>query len=241
LTRETLGRRVVRRLQQYILTEGLRPGDRLPTEQELATSLGVSSNTVREALKALETIGALARRPRHGTVLQEIDFAMLADLARFQLLHSPSDFSELFVARRVLEVSVLPLVAQNATEEEFERMEAAIRQMATEIEIDAHGFAGDQAFHQALLTAAGNKFLLQFGALLHEFFRQSRDRVGTNIREAVRSLEDHRRILAALREGDVARAQSLMEEHLDQYSRRGVIPAPDRPEGARRSPVTEAT
>src|SRR5947208_14828114 len=84
VNRQTLGQQVLRSLQQYILTQGLRPGDRLPTERELAAELGVSSNTVREALKSLETIGALTRKPRHGTVLQTVDFALLAEVAQFQ-------------------------------------------------------------------------------------------------------------------------------------------------------------
>src|SRR4051794_13930655 len=165
VVRETLGQQVLRRLQDYIVTHGLGPGDRLPTERELAATLGVSSNTVREALKSLETIGALERRPRHGTVLQHIDFSVLAGLARFQLLHSPTDFTELFVARRLLEVSVLPLVAQNATEADFTAMDEAIATMEAEIAADSRGIEGDAAFHQALLAAASNKFLSQFGAL----------------------------------------------------------------------------
>jgi GntR family transcriptional repressor for pyruvate dehydrogenase complex len=224
VVRETLGQQVLRRLQEYIVAHELGPGDRLPTERELAASLGVSSNTVREALKSMETIGALVRKPRHGTVLQAVDFSALARVARFQLLHSPDDLAELFVARRLLEVGILPLVARNATEEQFRQMDAANDRMEAEIGTDGLGVEGDIAFHQALLAAASNKFLAQFGALLQEFFQQARRRVLANEAEARRSLEDHRRIVRALREGDVARAQQCMEAHLSQYQRRGVIP-----------------
>jgi GntR family transcriptional repressor for pyruvate dehydrogenase complex len=241
VVRETLGQQVLRRLQEYILTHGLRPGDRLPTERELAASLGVSSNTVREALKSLETIGALVRRPRHGTVLQPINFSMLAGLARFQLLHTSTDLTELFVARRLLEVSVLPLVAHHAAEEDYQRMEAANRQMEAEIDERGRGVEGDMAFHQALLAAASNKFLAQFGALLQEFFRQARTRTLTDERESRRSLEDHRQILQALREGDVERAQRLMEAHLDHYPRKGLIPAPSLPDPISNNAPANAT
>jgi GntR family transcriptional repressor for pyruvate dehydrogenase complex len=237
LARETLGQQVLRRLQEYIVARGLRPGDRLPTERELAASLGVSSNTVREALKSLETIGALVRKPRHGTVLQPVDFSMLARVAQFQLLHSPGDLAELFVARRLLEVSILPLVARSATEEQFRQMDAANDQMEAEIGVDGIGLDGDVAFHQALLRAASNKFLAQFGALLQEFFRQARRRMPANEAEARRSLEDHRRIVRALREKDVAWAQQLMEEHLSHYHRRGVIPTAEPPGTALQGPT----
>jgi GntR family transcriptional repressor for pyruvate dehydrogenase complex len=238
VVRESLGQQVLRRLQEYIVAHELGPGDRLPTERELAASLGVSSNTVREALKSMETIGALVRKPRHGTVLRAVDFSALARVARFQLLHSPDDLSELFVARRLLEVSVLPLVAQHATDEQFREMDAANDRMEAEISADGLGIDADIAFHQALLAAAGNKFLAQFGALLQEFFQVARRRVLANKSEGLRPVEEHRRIVLALRERDVAGAQQWMERHLRHYQRRGVIPTAEPAERRRLEPAS---
>lgn len=217
LNRETLGTQVVRRLREHILVQGLRPGDRLPPERELAAQLGVSANTVREALKALEVIGVLSRRPRHGTVLQEVDFTTLAELAQFQLIQSFSDLAELFTARRLLEVQLLPLIAANATEEDYTRMEAAISLMEAEIDAGRPGMDADMAFHQAVVGAAGNRLLSRFGALLQEFFRQACPRISVGERNQRRSAGEHRRIVESLRGGDVAGAQQIMEAHLNSY------------------------
>lgn len=142
-----------------------------------------------------------------------------------------------FSSRRLLEVSILPLVALRATEEQFRQMEAANDQMEAEIRADGLGVEGDVAFHHALLAAARNKFLSQFGALLQKFFRQARRRMLANETEARRSLGEHRRIVRALRERDVPRAQQLMEEHLGHYQRRGVIPQAEPPETTAHGPT----
>ncbi|HXG25036.1 MAG TPA: FadR/GntR family transcriptional regulator [Chthonomonadales bacterium] len=235
VTRQTLRQQVLHSLRDYILAHGLKPSDRLPTERELATALGVSRNTLREALKSLEAVGALSRHPKRGTILQPLDFSLLADVSQFQLLHSPNDLRELFIARRLLEVNMLSLVAQSATEEQFERMESAIRLMEAQVNAGGLGAEGDIAFHHALLEATNNKFLAQFGNLLQEFFHDPRTKLLVDEGEARRAIEAHRQILAALRDGDAERAQRLMEKHLDNYIQRGVVTLADHTTGQNQS------
>lgn len=234
VVRQTLSQQVLRSLRDYMLTHQLRPGDRLPPEGELATALGVSRNTLREALKALQTVGMVSRHPKRGTVLQPVNFALLAEVAQCQLLNSPTDLAEVFVARRLLEVSILPLVAAHATEQQFQEMERAVQLMETEIERGRLGVEADMAFHRALVAATNNKLLAQFGAIVQEFFRDIRGRLLVGAANQRRVLEDHRQIVMALRRGEVERAQRLMEAHLNHYVRQGVIrptPAPARKRG----------
>lgn len=223
VTRQTLAQQVLRSLRDYIAVHRLRPGDRLPPEGELATALGVSRNTLREALKSLQTVGMVSRHPKRGTVLQPVNFALLAEVAQCQLLDSPTDLTEVFVARRLLEVSILPLVAAHATEQQFQDMEAAIRLMEAEIAQGRLGVEADMAFHRALVAAAHNKLLAQFGAIIQEFFRDIRSRLLVDEANQRRVLEEHRQIVAALRRKEVERAQRLMEAHLNHYVRQGVI------------------
>ncbi len=223
VTRQTLSQQVLRSLRDYIAAHRLRPGDHLPAESELAAALGVSRNTLREALKALQTVGMVSRRPKQGTVLQPVNFALLAEVAQCQLLNSSADLAEVFVARRLLEVSILPLVAARATEQQFQEMETAIRLMEAEIDQGRIGVEADMAFHRALVAATNNKLLAQFGAIVQEFFRDVRGKLLFDAANARRVLKDHRQIVAALRRGDVAVAQRLMEAHLDHYVRQGMI------------------
>lgn len=240
VARKTLVRQVLRSLQDYIRSNGLEPGDRLPPERELAGQLGVSRNTVREALRSLEAIGALSRRPRHGSVLQPVDFTLLAELSQFLLVRSGDDLSDLFVTRRLLEVNMLPLVVQNAREVDFEQMEKANRLMETDIKAGGLGTEGDMAFHRALLAAAGNSFLGHFGTLIQEFFRDPRSRVLAETREARRAVKVHSQLVQCLRDGDVEKAQEIMKEHMDVYLKRGVVqerPLPSNVEEVGSAPV----
>lgn len=232
---ERYPRQVLRGLSHYIVANGLGPGDRLPPERELAETLGVCRNTVRDALKSLETIGALSRHTKKGSVLQEVDFRLLAEISQFLLVRSADDFTDLFIARRVLEVSALPLAAVSATEDDYERMEAANNLMEAEINAGGIGIEVDIIFHQALMAAAANKFLTQFGNLIQEFFREPRTRILVDEKEARSGLEDHRQIVRLLKQGDVDGAELRMKKHLDVYLRRGVVqpqcPSKDNDEG----------
>ena len=221
--RKALSREVLGSIRRYIVSRKLQPGDRLPTERDLAADLGVSRNTVREALTTLEALGALDRHPGRGAVLQPIDLSLLAEISQFLMVRSAADINDLFVARRVLEISLLPLVAENANEEQFQRMEMANRLMEAEIEADGIAVDGDVAFHRALLAAANNKFLAQFGDLIQEFFRDRRTRLLVDANVARNAVEEHRQMIHHLRARDVAAAQAVMERHLDRYRERGVV------------------
>ncbi len=212
---EPLRRQVLRSLLGNISARGLGPDDRLPTERELAADLGVGRNTVREALKSLEMIGALERRPKRGSIIQAVDLSLLGEVTQALWLRSDQDFVEMYEARRTIELGVLKLAAVNATEEDFERMEEANATMERD---HAQGFAsteGDAAFHQALLGASHNRFLIQFGRLLEEFFREARQLSRHDDAVARRTVTEHRQIAAALRRGHVAQAERIMMEHLD--------------------------
>ena len=230
LSRKTLANQVATELQKYIVTNGIVPGDRLPSETELTTALDVSRSTVREALKSLELIGMVTRRPRRGCVLQEMDMNALAEAMEPAFFHSEDDINELFIARKTLEVAALPLVAERAVEADYARMESALSRVEDDLQAHRVPVDEDIAFHEALMGAAGNKFLTQISALVRAFFRtetlmplvnRMADDMDTDgFRE---SLDQHRQIIAALRRGDVVTAQRVMQEHLNAYVRTGKV------------------
>jgi GntR family transcriptional repressor for pyruvate dehydrogenase complex len=217
--RQPLSRQVLRTLRDYISQHDLQPGDRLPTERDLASELQVSRNTVREALGVLEAIGVVKRLPKLGAVLQPANLELLGEVTQF-LMRSRGDLEQLFEARRTLEISLMPLVVANAVENDFAQLEAAIEQMKTDIERGGVGTEGDVEFHHILLQAAGNALLMQFGALIQEFFRAPRTRVLLDPDTARQSIFDHQEIVAALRARDAEAAQQVMKRHLGVYNTR---------------------
>ena len=221
VVRQPLPRQVLQSLVRGIAARQLGPDDRLPTERELAAELGVSRNTVREALGSLEAIGAVTRSPKRGAVLKPVDFSALAQISQVFLLRSADDFAELLDARRAFEIGLLPLVASRATAEDFDRMEAANRVIESEIGAGWLPVEGDLAFHLAVLNASHNRFLIQFGKLLEAFFRAAGPRIVPDEALYRRTLKEHRQIIRALAAGDARRAQRLMEQHLSPPPSRG--------------------
>ena len=100
--RQPLAQQVLRSLVRRIAVENLGVGDRLPTERDLSAELGVSRSTVREALRSLEAIGAVIRRPKRGAALASVDFGLLAEISQALMLRSAADLEELLVARQML-------------------------------------------------------------------------------------------------------------------------------------------
>ncbi|WP_369231090.1 FadR/GntR family transcriptional regulator [Streptomyces sp. R21] len=153
----TVTQRGIERIKQMIGEGRLEPGQRLPTERDLATQLGMSRSSVREAIRALTVLGVLEARHGSGiyvTQLQAGDlletFGVVADLSRGPRL------VELLEVRRVLESTATALAAARITAEQLVDVGKHLTAMnATDDpeEILAH----DLAFHRAIVAAAGNE------------------------------------------------------------------------------------
>jgi GntR family transcriptional regulator, transcriptional repressor for pyruvate dehydrogenase complex len=213
--RQPLSRQVLQSLVQNIAARGLTAEDRLPTERELAIELQVSRNTIREALGSLEAIGAVTRSPKRGAFLKQVDLSALAGISQAFLIQSATDYEELLVARRAFEIGLLPLVVSHATQDDYQQMEAANLMMESEVAAGWLPIEGDLAYHKAILNASHNRFLIQFGKLLEEFFRRDRNRVASNNSTHQRTLKEHRQIMQALVAGNARKAQRVMEKHLN--------------------------
>jgi GntR family transcriptional repressor for pyruvate dehydrogenase complex len=214
---------VLDKLRDYIIDHDLQPGDRLPTERQLAEDLQVSRNSVREALTSLEAVGAVSRRPKIGCVLQSVDLSVLAEVIQFQLIRDDRDLQELYTARVLLEDAILPLAVANATQEDIDFLNQTLVDLKQRLTAHESVHDVDEAFHRGLFAAAHNKFLLQFGSLIQVFFRESRKRLRSNPDHTMRTLEEHRAILGAIIRRDAKAARKHMQKHLDAYIRTGTI------------------
>ncbi len=216
--RPSLGREVLRHLRQFILANRLGPGDRLPTERQLANELGVSRTSVRAALGLLESIGAVDRAPKRGTVLQNVDFAVVAELAQFLLLRSHSDLAELYQARRLFEIGILPDVLERWDEERAAKARKALRQMEHDLTSGSSAWAAELEFHRVMVEATQNAFITQYSALLFEYFDSPLVHPPTSQEVAEADLAAHRSLLAAIERCDLEEARTLLSSYFDRSS-----------------------
>lgn len=179
-------------------------GDRLPVEADLSESLGVSRNTVREAVRVLVHVGMLETRQGDGTYVRATRDAgeTLRRISRSQL-------RDKLEVRIMLETEAAKLAAKRRDAKDMERMTHALDNRGKAGNNIAERIHHDQAFHTALVAASHNPALTE----LYDYFAHSitltieQTELDSELPEP--SQEDHELLLAAIRRQDEARAESL--------------------------------
>lgn len=215
LKRETLRERIVDEVKRAIIEGDLKPGDRLPTEMELAESLGVSRSSVREATKALEFIGVLNSSPKNGCTVGNFDLRSVVEQLRFHLEVRRATLKELLDARLLLEVGVIPMAVKCASDEELAALQKHVDGMRGAHGRGETGIEDDLAFHSGIFQAAQNRVLESFQDLIKEFFIQMRKELLSLDEEVDASIHQHQEVLDALRARNVEGAQAAMTHHLE--------------------------
>ncbi len=206
---------IVRQVKAMIAEGRLKGGDRLPPERELAEKFVVSRTSVREALRALESLGLVEIRPGEGTFVREVSIEQLVEPLALLIVSQREALGELFEARRLLEPALAALAAERATPEDVHEMERILEEQAREVEGGRTGLAQDARFHAALGAAAHNRAITRIAHAVIDLLAQSREESLNTPGRPTRSHEDHRRILTAVARRDPAAARQAMLEHLE--------------------------
>lgn len=205
----------IRRIKDMIVAGDLRPGERLPPERELGERLGLSRNSLREAVKALELIRVLDVRRGDGTYVTSLEPRLLLESLSFVLdLHQDRSVLELFAVRRILEPAAAQLAAQRLTPVELDEL-AAILDDTPPAAPAPDLVSQDLAFHRRIAEASGNGTLA--GLIESLANRTVRARLWRGITESgagERTSSEHRAILAALAARDGALAAALTIGHI---------------------------
>jgi GntR family transcriptional regulator, transcriptional repressor for pyruvate dehydrogenase complex len=205
---------IVRQIRTMIAEGRLKSGDRLPPERDLAEKFLVSRTSVREALRALESLGLVEIRPGEGTFVREVSVeSLVAPLALVVASHREA-IGELFEARRLLEPLIAGLAAVRATPDEIQDMERILEDQSKEVAAGRTGVAQDALFHAAIGTAAHNSAITRIASVLVDLLAQSREDSLSTPGRAERSHRDHRKVLDAIARRDQAAAHAAMVEHL---------------------------
>jgi GntR family transcriptional repressor for pyruvate dehydrogenase complex len=216
---ETLSERITRQLVESILLGRYRPGELLPTEDELCQQFGVSRPVVREAAKALSMLGMIRSRQGRGTeVLAYESWNELAPeilRARRDLDLAEDFLVDLLVVRRTVEVEAASLAAEHATPADLGAM-ARFLEEGEEAGDDVEAFARvDVAFHDAILAATGNRPLRSLLHMIEPTLLAARIASLTSRPDSTRrSLREHRAIYRAINAGSPDDAKEAMATHL---------------------------
>ena len=205
-----------------ILRGNLKPGDRLPTEQEFAAMHGVSRAVIREAIAKLRHEGLVVSRQGIGAFVASPEAANSLTLEPNSLA-VPEDYRHLYELRLMLETGAAELAAIQRTDEDLAEMARCIDNMAKVKDLHGAYVETDIAFHRAVAGATKNPFVSLFISFVDVKLQES-------ILVALRSLDfattsaisrgEHQLIYDAIAAGDPAAAAAAMRSHLTNSSRR---------------------
>uniref|UniRef100_A0AAU1LN28 FadR family transcriptional regulator n=1 Tax=Streptomyces sp. NBC_00148 TaxID=2903626 RepID=A0AAU1LN28_9ACTN len=205
----------IEKIKGMIVSGALAPGDRLPKESELAAELGLSRNSLREAVRALSLIRILDVRQGDGTYVTSLDPQLLLEALSFVVdFHRDDTVLEFFAVRRILEPAATAMAALHIEEEELDALGAQLDALGPEPSVEAL-VAGDLEFHRRIVRSSGNTVLCSLLDGLSGPTTRARVWRGLTQEDAVsRTLHEHRAILAALRDRDAEAARSWATVHI---------------------------
>ncbi|WP_226531498.1 FadR/GntR family transcriptional regulator [Microbacterium paraoxydans] len=215
---------VLEHIERDLLDGRLGPGDRLPSERDLASELGVGRSSVREAFRVLEVMGlirtATGSGPQSGAIVIATPTGGMSALLRLQVAAQGFALDDVVRTRLVLEDAVVSEIAASAERDTahahrlLEAMEAAGLTPAEFLALDAQ-------LHLSLAEASGNTVIAAMMAGL-------RSSIESYVQAGVAAITDwdamaqrlraeHRALVGAIDEGDVAAARTLVHSHITGY------------------------
>ena len=201
----------------YMIHSGLlQPGDELPSERELASTLSVSRETVRSAIGVLQA--------KHMVEVSQGARTRILGTGPFKLYESVStlgdlknrSIEEVSEARTAVEVQVIRLAAQRINKQQLKRLDDLVAEQASMLKDPVRFQISDQEFHHTLYRACGNNLLADVVSDFYGYALEYRRRVLRREGAISRSVSEHRNIVEALKKRQPELAVQAMQQHLDQ-------------------------
>lgn len=205
---------VARQIERLILKK-LQPGDKLPSERELAETLGVSRGSIRDAIRSLELLGLVEPRQGAGTIVREVTADALVNPLANMLVRQREQVVELLDFRKMLEPPLAGRAAMHASADEISELEEILQRQETKLSKGDLAISEDSDFHYGVALASGNTVVLKLLDVLMDMLRDTRERSLQVAGRPQKSLAGHKRILAAIKRRDAEAAKAAMRRHIE--------------------------
>jgi len=205
---------VAKQIERLILKK-LQPGDKLPSERELAELLRVSRSSIRDAIRSLELMGMVEPRQGAGTIVREISTDSVANPLANVLKHKGELIQELLDFRMMLEPQLAARAATRVSDDDVSEMEEILNRQERKLRAGESTIPEDSEFHYAIALASGNSVVLKVLDTLMDLLRDSRERSLQVEGRQQMSVAGHRRVLAAIKRHDSEGAKVAMRRHIE--------------------------
>ncbi len=206
-------------LRDFISDNGLTPGTLLPAESELANQLGVSRNSLREGIKALESLGVLEARRGVGIFVKAFSFEPLLDNLAYGLGGALRQVEELIEIRRVLEAGMIGKTLAMISDEDIAELRATVDRMGVHAKRGETFADEDQQFHALLFRCQNNETFTRLIDIFWLAFYKASDFVNLDTVDPIATWKDHAAIVDAVEKKDLAEVQRRLDRHYEGISR----------------------
>ncbi len=208
---------IVKQIRKAILAGDLKPGDRLPSEKELAASFNVSKASLREAIRSLEALGLVEvlQGVSGGVFIREVDLETARNsLFNYIFFQNPSlqEFTQL---RLLIEPSMAAFAAGNATEADLQFFDENLKQTRRQLNGDTFYYKLDSAFHHRIAEISNNRLIIFVIDSLKNAIINLKLQLNLDARFAAEVYESHQRIVEAIRRKDPDAARQEMCNHIE--------------------------
>ena len=230
LARDTLTKQAADTLRRFILAEGLKVGDALPSERELSEILSVSRNIVREALTILVAEDLIVKKPGSGIFVTDFDPTRVTPQIAVSIDYDSRQLHALSEARSAVELGGVELMVTRITTKQLAELERINAELATKLAQHRSTIRQDVEFHTVLFQATHNQVLVDLIPLLVEYFRLSIvERPTAILRNPRRIVDEHAAIIAGLHTRNIAATRRALLAHLDPAGTSPWRQLPDTP------------
>ncbi|MFZ5753798.1 MAG: FadR/GntR family transcriptional regulator [Bacillota bacterium] len=226
IKRTKLYEEVMLQIEEMIRANGMKEGDRLQSEKELATLFGVSRMAIREALSALQSVGLLEVRHGSGIYIRDIN-ENLTNPITLKLLTGKENLLNILELRMGLETEAAYLSAIRSGKEDIAKMEDVLEKMSFEVESGGTAANEDFQFHHVLVQSTRNPLFIKvfetIANVFHEGLRSSHQIFRASYGPRLVVLEEHRLIYEHIKNREAEAAREAMRKHLDNVKMRGLL------------------
>jgi GntR family transcriptional repressor for pyruvate dehydrogenase complex len=219
LNRKPIAERVANRVLELVRSGNLKAGDKLPTENELGTAMGVSRPVIREALRSLSIMGVVESRQGGRCYVTDLKPSRLLAPVQLVIALDETNVDALFEARVAVEGSLLRLGVKRISNADLVKLRDLVR-AGYELVDDPVGFrVMDLEFHAILMRLAGNPFLERMAQTLYELGIEYRRSASETPGVLASSAKEHDAIVVALATRDNEQAVQALSAHFDSIRR----------------------
>ena len=212
------------RIKDLILSDGLRPGDLLPTEGELCSRLGVSRSNVREAIRKLSTLDIVDVRHGHGTYVGEMTLDALVEALVFRGVLSPGDdldaLRDVVEVRKALDHGMSEQIVDALKGTENSELKALVDEMTALAAAGKTFPQQDRAFHTGLLAKLGNSLVGQLVAAFWDVHTAVLPKLNVAVASDLeQTAQAHGLMLEAAESGDAEAFRAAITAHYEPIMR----------------------